>query len=152
MKKSVPGCIIMLLVSLTLISSECNCGKADVPSPSIVGSWDYESYSSLITDSTSAHSYTQTTFDTSFFPHTQNSYQFKVNDSVIYTDYTMNPNLIKYGTYHFIDSEFSGHIVLLFPPANADTLSYFTYNGLSFTKVIDSPHIYYQFTQNYTRY
>jgi len=153
MKKSVLAYIGMLLSSLVLVSFIC-CGKASaIYIENITSSWDLTYYDSSTVDSTTVP-YATTSFDTAFSPHCRNSYQF-YNDSVIYTDYMVKPNIVKSGTYELIDTgntAVSGYLVMQFPAAAPDTL-YYTNEGLqlSFPVVTHNAHILNSTKFIYTR-
>jgi hypothetical protein len=119
---------IIGLIAISLITTSSTC-KAPDYGGNIIGTWDYRALTRDIDDSIN-HS-NGSVYDTSFTRHSQNSYQFEMNDSVIYTDYTVHPAVAKYGTYQLINctnASQSGKIALSFPPAGPDTLSY-TSNG-----------------------
>jgi hypothetical protein len=155
MKKIVVAYIGMLLSSLVLVSFMC-CGKASaIYVENITGSWDLSYYDTSTVDSTKVP-YTKTTFDTSFLPHSRNSYRLLYNDSVIYTDYTVKPNSIKSGTYTLVDTGYtavSGYLIVQFPLTNPDTM-YFTNQGLQlhFPQSDNSGHVFDHREEVYTRY
>jgi hypothetical protein len=154
MKKIFFAYIAMLLSSLVLVSFMC-CGKASVIYvENITGSWDLTNYDTSTIDSTTSP-YTVTSFDTVFSHHSYNGYQFLYNNSVIYTDYTVKPNIIKTGTYALIDTgrtAVSGYLILQFPSTNPDTM-YFMNQGLqlSFPQSGNSGHKYDHWLTVYTR-
>jgi hypothetical protein len=155
MKKIVFAYIGMLLSSLVLVSFMC-CGKASaIYIENITGSWDLTHYDTTMVDSTVVP-YAKTSFDTSFSPLSRNSYQLLYNDSVIYTDYTVNPNIVKSGTYTLIDTGYtavSGYLIVQFPLTNPDTM-YFTNQGLQlhFPESSNSGHVLDHHEEVYTRY
>jgi len=155
MKKIVFAYLAMLLSSLVLVSFMC-CGKASaIYVENITGSWDLTYYDSSSVDSTTIP-YSKTSFDTSYSPHSYNSYLFLYNDSVIYTDYTVKPNIIKYGTYALIDTgvtAVSGYLILKFPSITPDTMR-FNNQGLrlDFPRAGSNAHISNYWNYVYTRY
>jgi hypothetical protein len=136
--------IAMLLVSLVITSDVC----VKYPPPNnynLIGTWDYHGFEVNRTDS-NTNPPTYTSFDTTFAKHSQYSYQFKTNDTLIYNDYSIQPNLIKYGTYLVISDSTTAikRVVLSFPPNNPDTLFFGgrqPSNSFSFWSITDSSHV-----------
>jgi hypothetical protein len=120
---------VLLLSFFVLRSNDC---AHRVDGPFLVGNWDYKRFTET-RGSTLQPPYDK---DSSIFfaPFSKNSYQFTISDSVIYMDYTVTPNIVKYGVYQFVNcTQFSssGTIVLLFPSEIPDTLSFTAATGLA---------------------
>jgi hypothetical protein len=141
MKRKMLVYIAVLLGSLVLSSADCNKYPPSYYfNNSLVGSWDYTGYTNQTFDSTSNIYNLDSSiylFDTTFpIPHTHINYQFKPMDSVIYTDYTVIPNVIKMGTYSTLSlnvnipnapgNNYQG-LILRFPLSKPDTILYSKY-------------------------
>jgi hypothetical protein len=155
MKTMVLAYIGMLLSSLVLTSYMC-CGVAPVITTQVItGNWDNTGYNTVSIDSGKSP-VASADFDTSYAPHQHNSYQLKGNDSVIYTDYTVVPNIVLAGTYALIDTGYtavSGHLVLHFPSAAPDTISFQNNSSeLLLLYTTYGPHGSSQLQDIYTRY
>jgi hypothetical protein len=154
MKKILTLYCVLLLSSLILVSSTCHKGVPE-PFPTVIGTWDYTSLSTTIIDSTGVGGYHEQLFDTGFARHSQNRYQFKSDSTVVYTDFTVVPNVVKNGTYNTVmitynPDAISGEMILNFPPANPDTLRYNSYlNEFQFVVYTYSAHIFNQQAKNY---
>jgi hypothetical protein len=125
-----PSIIIALLLCFFVLRSN-DCSHR-IDTPFLVGNWDYKRFIET-GDSTLRPPYDK---DSSIFfaPFSKNSYQFTSSDSVIYMDYTVTPNIVKYGSYQLVNcTQFStsGTIVLLFPSEIPDTLSFTSGSGLA---------------------
>jgi hypothetical protein len=158
MKKTLTGYCVLLLSSLIFVSSTCGKGPAPL-ALTIIGKWDYTSLSTTIIDSTGLNGYNEHLSDTGFSAHSQNSYQLKSDSTVIYTDYTITPNIVKSGIYTTINIAFpyaypggmSGDLILQFQQSTSDTLNFVCYpNELQFIEQVDSAHILSRHTKNYT--
>jgi|GEM_PF-3711037 hypothetical protein len=125
-----PSVIIALLLSFFVLRSNDCAHKVD--GPFLVGNWDYKRF--IETRDSSLQPLNNKDSSIFFAPFSKNSYQFSISDSVIYTDYTVTPNIVKYGAYQFVNcTQFStsGIIVLLFPSEIPDTLSFTAATGLA---------------------
>lgn len=148
--------IAMLFSSLVLVSFMCCDAGGPIPAPATTlhAFWDYTGFAMNRTDSSSLPYVTQVLEDTSFVSHSQHSFYFDYNDSVVYTDYTVNPNIVQTGTYELIDTGYAGKegkIVLFLPHTTTDTLNFLiSGNLLLILSTVDSPHICDKYTYYYT--
>jgi hypothetical protein len=177
MKKTVFAYIGMLLISHLLLSVTCTKGPNVYSGNAIVGvtgSWDNSEFCQVTHDSSTSSSYSVSIYDTTFSLHTKNSYQFQSNGTVVYTDYSIVPNVIKTGTYYSIglqpgpyynvDTSFlayyngtEGTVILQFPLTSPDTVNFSTYPGslgtqLEFRQETHSSHVFTRSINYYLPY